>query len=103
MEFSPEMAGQDVTPANLSFSKRLKKAPGSTSFQSIAGWLIFYINQPATILYCLSVCFLDTLSQLAINAVKPMRFPNSEFRLLEDEQNMPKETSIEVNYKKKLK
>ena len=39
----------------------------------------------------------DTLGQLAINAVKPMRFPTSDFKLLEDDsQNFAKEISLEV-------
>lgn len=70
------MAGYDVTPANLDFSvKKIKKNVGNSSFQSIA----------------------DTLSNLALNAVKPMRFQNSDFHKFNNESNqMSKETSIEV-------
>ncbi|RNA06570.1 potassium voltage-gated channel subfamily H member 2-like, partial [Brachionus plicatilis] len=75
LEFSPSMAGFDVTPANLDFSiKKIKKNAGNSSFQSIA----------------------DTLSNLAINAVKPIRFQNSDFHKLNNDSNqMSKETSIE--------
>lgn len=77
MEFSPSMAGYDVTPANLDFTIK-KKSAGNSSFQSIA----------------------DTLSTLAINAVKPMRFQNSDFHKLNNDSNqMSKETSIEVDLK----
>ncbi len=38
LEFSPTMAGQDVTPVNLDFSnKKLKKQASNNSFQSLAG------------------------------------------------------------------
>lgn len=38
LEFSPSMAGNDVTPANFDFSnKKFKKTVANTSFQSLAG------------------------------------------------------------------
>lgn len=78
LEFSPSMAGQDVTPINLEFTgRKVKKQPTTnTSFQSLA----------------------DTLSQLAANAVKPIRHPHSpDFKLLQnDVHQMSKSASIEV-------
>lgn len=46
----------------------------------------------------------DTLGQLAINAVKPMRFPTSDFKLLEDDsQNFAKEISLDEMYLNEFK
>ena len=77
LEFSPTMAGHDVTPANFDFNiKRLKKSVANSSFQSIA----------------------DTISHFALNAVKPIRFQQTEFQKFSNDPNqMSKETSIEVN------
>ncbi len=37
LEFSPSQAGQDVTPINLNFSRKLRKNAGGTSLYSLAG------------------------------------------------------------------
>ena len=89
LEFSPNMAGNDVTPANLDFSKnRFKKCQGN-SFYSLTGECQLglsgtFFSDSSLLSSC---CLLDTLSQIS-NAVKPVKTYINDFKPLREEINL---------------